>query len=62
MATLLKYACLKNSMDRGAWGATKSCKESDTTEHICNDQSKREREREDEKARKRKGCRKRGAW
>ena len=34
----LQYACLENFMHRGAWQATYnpwSCKELDTTEHIC---------------------------
>ena len=33
---LLQYACLENSMDKGAWWSTYSawgCKESDMTEH-----------------------------
>ena len=30
----LQYSCLENSMDRGAWWATWSCRESDTTEWI----------------------------
>ena len=33
----LQYSCLENSMDRGAWWATKSpwgCKELDTTERL----------------------------
>ena len=28
----LQYSCLENPMDRGAWWATKGCKELDTTE------------------------------
>ena len=30
----LQYSCLENSMDRGDWWATWSCRESDTTEWI----------------------------
>ena len=28
----LQYSCLKNTVDRGTWWATKSCKESDMIE------------------------------
>ena len=32
-----QYACLENSIDRGAWWATvhEVAKEMDTTEHLC---------------------------
>ena len=30
----LQYSCLENSMDRGAWWATESAKDSDMTERL----------------------------
>ena len=30
----LQYSCLENPIDRGAWWATRSCKESDITERL----------------------------
>ena len=32
--TPIQYSCLENPIDRGAWWATWSCKESDTTERL----------------------------